>query len=383
MYVYSIDRTKKVYYFSNLNLKLRSLTVPRPKKVIPSSVPQIQMIDIDKLEFDKENLRIPSSWKGTIIDWMVKKEAVIPLMETISYGGFDLNKPLIVFSDKNKIIVKEGNRRLAVTRLLNNPNLTTIQTQTKKIAKIVKDSPNPIPKKLPVIFSEKEHIETQLGQDHVTGKRPWRCLPKAKHLNLLYSKSNLEEEKKFDAIAKRVGAKKDSVIFLLMGYWLYEILEKENFFDIPNLSEESIKFSHLYDLIKRTENQKFLNINLTKKSLKNIDKKHFKELCTWFYGRKKGKRLVSRDVTKIKDLVSTPSALAFFRKGFSLRESLKFSNYNKEKLKIDLENCSKTLRECTELSANIENLTSKVTRNIGELLENISSSIDKISQDIL
>ena len=90
------------------------MTTPQKIKFIPTS----------ELHFDPENPRFyrlnDRTSVDAVIEEMLADEGVQELMLSIGQQGYFEGEPLLIAADQNgKLIVVEGNRRLAATKLLN------------------------------------------------------------------------------------------------------------------------------------------------------------------------------------------------------------------------------------------------------------------------
>ena len=98
---------------------------------------KIEYIKIENLILDSNNPRLPSYLHGVdenqIIDYMVLDAATIELMQAIGENDFFSGEQLLVVEVENKKYkVIEGNRRLTSVKLLNDPDLASVQTKKIK-----------------------------------------------------------------------------------------------------------------------------------------------------------------------------------------------------------------------------------------------------------
>lgn len=333
---------------------------------------EISLIPVGSLKFDPENPRLPASKRKkvnkVVIQWMLLDASLLDLVSSIAQNGFFSGEPLLVTKDDSnprEYIVIEGNRRLAASLILNNPTIST--TKAKAIKEILNESnPSNIPSNLPcIVFSNKDEIIDYLGYRHVTGVQSWGPLAKARYLNLLFSrlkgKSPLID--KCRTLAKKIGSKANVVRQLLVGYWLFEIMEEEGFYGIKGLDEESIEFSHLYDSIRYKGLRSFLNVDFDKKDpLKKVDTANFKEFTHWLFDRAEGQSRLgdSRNLKVLDKVVQSNEALKHFRAGKSLAESSNYSDYPEELFSEHILKALELLKEATNITARIEGKCSEV-----------------------
>ncbi len=327
---------------------------------------QIEQISLDQLSFDPENPRLPSSLRKAkqkqIIEWMLLDASLLDLMSSIAQNGFFAGEPILVVKNGNDYHVVEGNRRLAATLLLNNPGIS--KTKSRSISEILESSkPENIPTSLPaVIFPSKNEVLDYLGYRHVTGIKSWGPLAKARYLNELYNslKGRASFEDKCRKLARKIGSKSPYTKQLLVSYWLFEILEENGFYKIRGLSEESIEFSHMYDSLRFTGLREFLNIEFESRDpIKNLDKKNYKEYCTWLYEKSEGQTRLgdSRQLKVLNKVVQSKEALHAFRSGKSLSEASQYSDYPDELLQKHIYDAYQIMKEALDVSGRANHLS--------------------------
>ena len=184
-----------------------------------TSNPEFKNIDLDQLELDSYNPRLPKSMHGSdedkIIKYMLLDSSLIELMTAIGKKGFFTGEQLLVVKSNDdpdsKYKAIEGNRRLSAVKLLNNPKLATIQKS--KVQQVI-DETNERPKSIPcLVFENESEIRDYLGYRHITGIKEWKLLEKAKYLYDLYH-TNYQGENFSDScreLAKSIGSRRDYV----------------------------------------------------------------------------------------------------------------------------------------------------------------------------
>ena len=297
---------------------------------------KIQFKQIEDLLYDSKNPRLPSSIvKGDnekeVINWMLTDGAILELMGSIGEKGFFPAEPLLVVESKNnrgKFDVVEGNRRLTAVKLLNNPLLADVRRAS--IKSIVEEAKN-FPKKLPVfIFEKRQDILDYLGFKHITGVKSWSALAKAKYLReLQHEYSELEIEDQYKSLAKAIGSRSDYVRDLLVGLDLYDQIAQNDYFDISNLNEKTIEFGVYYTALSRANIPRFLGIDRnSNKPMENINLPHVREFTEWV-SKTNDQNVTrlgeSRNLTKLSQILVNEKALAAFRQGKSLDESLMYT----------------------------------------------------------
>ena len=353
----------------------------------------ISYIDINSLKFDPENPRLPTKRRNAsekkIIEWMLLDASLLELISSIGQNGFFRGEPLLVekVKGKDEYIVIEGNRRLAASKLLNNPDICKVKKHA--VADIIKECPpENVPSTLPVIVhNDRKEILDYLGYRHVTGVKSWGPLSKARYLNILFKnlKKSGSLDEKCKILAAKIGSKGPPAKRLLVAYWLFEILEENGFFKISGLEEETIEFSHLYDSLRYGGITKFLNVKLEQtKPLNNIKKDHFKEFSQWLYDRREGQTRLgeSRNLKILNKVVDSSEALKAFRSGISLEEASQYSDYSDKLLETHIFNALSDIKLAVGVSTRAGKLGSTNEENLRSINKNVKMIINYFNDDL-
>lgn len=327
---------------------------------------------ISELEFDPLNPRLPKKLQTKaekeVVEWMLLDASLIDLVASIGINGFFPGEPLLVVENKQngKFTVIEGNRRLASCKILNNPELANVKQKT--IQNIIQEiNPNNIPTEVPAfLFDERNDILEYLGYRHVTGVKSWGALPKAKYLYELYSLDKTDESlyDKSKRLAKKIGSRGDYVMRLLTSYQLFVEFEKNNFYNIPKVSEENIEFSNLVDSATRFSNiSSFLNIDFNKNEpLEELNKDNFQELTKWLFERDEKNRTKigeNRNIRILNAVIKSPKALDAFRNNTPIKEAFLLTEEPDKIFIKSIESSIKNLINSKDVAANIFAKTKK------------------------
>lgn len=298
---------------------------------------QIEQKNIDDLLLDPESLRLPprvnTKNEKEIIEYFINESNIKPLMQSIASNGFFLYEPILIVPAKNipgKFHVIEGNRRLIATKLLNTPDLSKhIGVSIKNIV----DTANFIPNTLPVIICQtQDEVLPYLGFRHISGTKEWEPLAKARYIKQLFDCTSPKDEvtDRYFKVAQQIGTNEGYVKRMLNVFVAYEIIKEHNFYKIPGLDEENMKFTILSTAIADENIGKFLGFSvgeenkpthpILKPEVINQDK--LKEIVHWFYQRTTRVRVPeSRDIQELSYIVNNPKALKAFRDSITLRDS--------------------------------------------------------------
>ncbi|MDO5342496.1 MAG: hypothetical protein Q4F69_08605 [Bacteroidia bacterium] len=299
---------------------------------------RIEKISISNLKLDLLNPRLPKSKQGTdentVIEFLLLEAATLELMEAIGENDFFAGEMLLVIPDmanEGKYIVVEGNRRLTAVLLLNNPGLASVK---KMATKEIFDNARYHPQEIPcLIFKERGDIQKYLGFVHITGKKSWRMLEKARYLSELRKSeqfSGLSFQNACIEIARIIGSKSPYVKKLLVSFMLYQIIEDENFYNIAGLSDESFFLNYFSDGLQKDNIRNFLNVDLDSENpTEHISHENLKEIVTWWFKKAEGVSRVigdSEGMRLLNEVVGNDEALSAFRNGLNIQQAYELTN---------------------------------------------------------
>ncbi len=297
---------------------------------------KIEYIKIENLILDSNNPRLPSYLHGVdenqIIDYMVLDAATIELMQAIGENDFFSGEQLLVVEVENKKYkVIEGNRRLTSVKLLNDPDLASVQT--KKIKTVV-DNAKFKPLEIPcLVFDDETQIHRYLGYRHITGIQPWNLRQKARYLYSMKEKNFSDKplDQACRELAKMIGSRRDYVKRILVGFMIYNEIKDNSFFKITNLKEDTFYFGYIADSLSHINIVEFLGVDLNcDDPLGKINLGNLSKWTKWLFEknnenqtRLKGK---SGDLSKLNKILATPTALdAFEKQSYSLEDAYKLT----------------------------------------------------------
>lgn len=287
-------------------------------------------ISIDNLVYDVDNPRIPKSVKqedrDRVLEWMINRENVIDLMYSIGEKGFFPGEPLLVVKRENdgKYITVEGNRRYTATYLLQYPDAAPVRKSS--ILEIAGQA-NYHPDRLPaVVFNTREEIVDYLGYRHITGVEPWDALSKARYLKVLYDRlgDDMIPLDKYRALARQIGSRPSYVRQILVGGLLVEEIEREDYFKIRDLNDQTFEFGSFYTAIVKPNIGKYIGVDLdAENAIKDINKDHLYDLVSWMFeknGENQTRLGESRNLTRLNKILDPKysQALEAFKSGISL-----------------------------------------------------------------
>ncbi len=348
---------------------------------------KFENISIVNLELDLYNPRLPKSKQGkdekTVIEFLLLEAATTELMESIAENDFFVGEMLLVIpdsSDNKKFIVIEGNRRLSAVQLLNNPELASVK---KKEVRSIAESAKYTPKNLPCLrFDNREEIQKFIGFVHITGKKSWRMLEKARYLNDLRASDTLKNKPLDDAckeIARMIGSKSPYVKKMLVSYSLYEIIEDEGFYQIDGLSDSTFYLNYFSDGLQKENIRKYIGVNmLSDNPLRDLNQEHLKEIVGWWFKKAEGVSRVIGDSEGMKllnDVLGNEAAFEAFNKGLNIYEAYELTN----DIDIQFENKIKESLRAILTADGLSNKTKTFYSDLYDDLKSIRSIANKIN----
>ncbi len=298
-------------------------------------------ISVDKLLLDPDNPRLPSNIgesQAEILDYIARKSAIEDLMSAIGQNGFFDGESLAVYrneQDKAGMFrVIEGNRRLTAVKLLSDPDLCPTRKIIADIAKEAKHKPTELPV---FICPNRNDILPYLGSRHIVGVRAWEPLSKARYMEQLFLSIPTKKASpatRYKEVAKMVGStRSDFIKRNLDALAVFNLIEKHSYFDIADLSQETVNFSVLSTALAYPQLGDFVGtgqldddgnfkpsdpiVNVAALKLKNI-----REFSKWLFERdEKGNTVLgdSRNIGMLAEIVETPKALQSLRNGAVLK----------------------------------------------------------------
>ncbi|MES2279948.1 MAG: ParB/RepB/Spo0J family partition protein [Pseudomonadota bacterium] len=282
----------------------------------PDETPISEVIDVSKLEFDKENPRFPVDINAldedALIERFVRDERLQEIVESIGDHGYFPGEPLLVVPKRGKYIVVEGNRRLAALKLLN--GLANPPEGRIAIERAIERAKHRPKKVQCLVFTSQKYTLRYLGFRHITGIKPWNALQKARYMQKLLDDvpNNLRPDAGLKLLARETGSSSTYLGQSLAALRIYEAAESENFFKLK-LSPNDIEFSLLTTALSYANITEYVglesNVDIEPESL-NLE--HVKNLFLWMFVAQPNQKSIlreSRNLKKLAAIVAEPEAV--------------------------------------------------------------------------
>lgn len=294
------------------------------------AAPRIQYAPVDDLFLDPTNPRLGRR----VSSKSLKQEEILDVMKDWSpeelatsfiESGFWPQEALIVVSEslykKNRLVVVEGNRRLAALKLLKSAiDGEPISAKWRDIAAastLDTDFFEDIPY---ILVKNRDEVSAYLGFRHVTGIKEWKPAEKAEYIAKLIEGEGLT----YDQVRRKIGSKVPAV---RQHYIAYRLLLQMDEQDAIDMDFVEVKFSVLYLSLRTQGVQAYLGIDIQSEpngakkpvSSKNIGK--LVNYATWLFGNEKTRPLFtdSRFVDDFGKILESDEAVDYLERAESPR----------------------------------------------------------------
>jgi len=278
--------------------------------------------------------------------------AVNELVDSIANNGYWRHEELFASREADKLIVIEGNRRLAAVKLLTDDELRNrlgiAGLPTLRASEKTKLDT------LPVIECSRQDVWQYIGFKHVNGPQEWDSIAKAQYIARVHNEYGVA----LDKIASTIGDEHDTVRRLYRGLMVLEQAERAGVFDREDRWNTRFAYSHLWTGLGYSNIQSFLGLKaqrvfepnpVPKRQLQNLQ-----EVCLWLYGSKKAnKRPLIRsqnpDLRNLDEALGSRNGVAALRAGLPLETSLKASRGDERLLREAIVVADQNLKEARGL----------------------------------
>lgn len=283
----------------------------------------------DELHFDYKNPRVsefdfnPKTPENEIMRVLWTVMGVEEIVLSIKASGFFPFEPLYGIEEDGKIIIIEGNRRLAAVKSILDPNLVNFAGVNKN-ALIVSDEIKKQLAELPVVVvPNRESAWKFIGFKHINGAQKWGSYAKAQYISEIHNEYNIP----LAEIASQLGDTFNTVEKLYQGLQVINQAEKEGVFNRTDVSAGRLFFSHLYTGLQQSGFKSFLGIETVPMDLKSPISKDkladLGDLLAWVFGsRSKGMQPVIKsqnpDLRQLDAVLKNPEARAALKQGAPL-----------------------------------------------------------------
>lgn len=296
--------------------------------------PKVQRFKTSNLEFDPNNPRFYRLNHATsdeaIVEEMLDDEGVQDLMASIGQKGYFEGEPLLVTRESGRLIVVEGNRRLAAVKLLNSEFEPPARRQTS--VDLLREEALVEPQyELPCIeYPTRKDVMRYLGYRHITGIREWDSLSKARYLADIRQEfyAELGEPEQMKSLAKDIGSRAAYVSQLITALGLYVHAENTNFFGLP-MGAKDVEFSYLTTALNYKKITDWLGLaGRSDIQMPGLKADNLKRAFSWMFTKNQQGRTIigeSRNLDQLAEIVSNDEAITVLEETGRLAEAYMFS----------------------------------------------------------
>ncbi len=259
---------------------------------------QPSKVSIDRLVFDPENPRFTPSQDvegNSDVDVILALYQVADLgelLQSIATSGYVDIEPLVVLEDAQlRLIVLEGNRRLAALKLLTSPDLAReAGLDLPAITQGVEDTFKEV---TAYRVASRDEARDFIGFKHINGPHRWDSFAKARFAATWYEREK-DQGLTLRDIARRMGDRHDTIKRMVAGLYVLRQAEDRGLFSVEDIYPgRPFAFSHLYTALTRPGYRQYLGLAddwrkadpepnpVPEASLPNL-----RQLLLWLYGSK-------------------------------------------------------------------------------------------------
>lgn len=322
---------------------------------------------VENLCLDAKNPRITMLGNNLtdddIIAYLFKTQDLSELLDSIAANGYMDIEPLIVLEEEDKLVVLEGNRRLASLRLLKEPELAAKIYSKHRFRISIPELRDEFRSSLDEVtvyrVSKRADARAFIGFKHVNGAARWESFAKAKFAAQWFQEGTYT----LDQIAKCIGDRHDTIKRMINGIFVLNQAESQKIYSIDDRMNGRFSFSHLYTALSRVPYVKFLKLDgdwgktdpvpdpVPKEAVKQLG-----EMLVWIYGSRYEDRFPivrtqNPDIKRLGEVIENCEALDILRTSYSLDQAHESTKTAHEKLsgslmraRDEIRNSQKNLR---------------------------------------
>lgn len=229
-------------------------------------------VPVERLSMDRMNPRLIGQAEHasdeSIIALLYHGAEIDELLQSISTNGYLDIEPLVVMrhSDTGRLIVLEGNRRVAALRLLREPDLAGRIASSEHVRIKVPTVDRPLRVTLDQVsvylVAGRERARSFIGFKHINGPAKWDAYAKARFAADWYRKGR-PEGASLEDIAGSIGDRHDTIKRMVSAIYVLEQAESNGLFEIDDRNTKKFNFSHLYTALSRAQYMAYLGLGRT------------------------------------------------------------------------------------------------------------------------
>lgn len=300
---------------------------------------ETKQVDVELLHFDTNNPRFTPDKRpdgdtdAAIVAELARTADLSELVQSIGTSGYINIEPLVVVVRDGKLVVLEGNRRLAALKALRDEELA-------KHAKLtLPDFDHEIRATMDNILvyrvEREEDARELIGFKHINGPQAWDAFAKASFAaRWLDSQANEEKPLKLLEIANRMGDKHATIHRMVTAYYVLMQAERLEIFRMEDRYKRAFSFSHLYTGLSYSEFTDYLGMPRPKRDqdpsrdpVRPEYHEKLRNVLTWLYGSKDREiqpvvRSQNPDLGRVRDVLKSKSGTRVLEQTSRLDDAL-------------------------------------------------------------
>ncbi len=254
---------------------------------------ETQRLSPEKLLLDGKNPRLAEfgitgkTKQEEILQVLWENMALEEIITSLAAHGFFDTEPLLAVNEGGKLIVIEGNRRLAAVKIVRDTSIVQNKLDPKVLERIDKKIIKKLEKVPVIVVANREEAWRFIGFKHINGPAKWNSFAKAQHIVQVHEQYGISLEE----IAFQVGDTHKTVQKLFQGMMVIEEAEKLGVFHRDDIKKSRLYFSHLYTGLQYQGFKEYLDIKdasvETKTPVPENKKNNLRKILLWLYGSKK------------------------------------------------------------------------------------------------
>jgi hypothetical protein len=265
-------------------------------KIAP--VGQSAIVSTNLLDFDVNNPRFTPDKRPeqnsdqAVISKLASTADLAELVQSISTSGYIKIEPLIVVVRDDRLIVLEGNRRLAAIKCL--LNLEYAQNAKLSVPNLTDEVLSTLKDVLVYRVAQEEDARSLIGFKHINGPQAWDAYAKALFAGRwLDSQRGLTDGLSLFDIANRMGDKHQTIHRMVTGLYVLQQAEENEVYSIDDRQKKAFGFSHLYTGLMYSEFTSYLGMDRSvrgddpaKEPIAPENFSKLRQILVWLYGSK-------------------------------------------------------------------------------------------------
>lgn len=356
-----------------------------------SKAPEVKRIKTSDLAFDPQNPRFyrlnHAASDEDVIEEMLDDEGVQDLMASIGQKGYFEGEPLLVTNENGRLIVVEGNRRLAAVRLLNREFEPPFRRKNS-VEILRSEAVVAAPTELPCIeYPTRRDVMRYLGYRHITGIKEWDALSKARYLADIRREfyPDLAHGEQLKSLARDIGSRSDYVGQLLTALGLYITAEDQAFFKLP-MAAKDVEFSYLTTALNYKRITDWLGLEgRTDIDMPGLRRDNLKRAFGWMFPKDQQGRTIlgeSRNLGQLAEIVGNSAAEAVLEQTGRLSDAYLYSEGPQQALINALKSAQERVQTAWNMLPNTHPLTQEHL-SLSEKLSEDARSIRSFVRDRL